>query len=184
VESKKGDALKDELKSYLIEQLKRVNSGLNTLLNENIVQPMTESIGKISTIEKEIDELKKSVTGLENRSDKMERTAARKGSEPPGPAVLQVPSDQPGLASVDESVAMIATHVEETMNFVLLINSMIDGKRKYTPIEMAERVVNDYGSIMGKRLVEALSRVLKDSRKQNLKAACDDILTKLEDGKR
>ena len=162
-----NDALKDELKAFISDQIKRFNKSFSQLLNDNIVAPMTEAIEKVGMLMTDVDALKTYVANTE----KMDR---------PESPIDGSRADQPGLAGIDDAITLLPTHIEESMNFVLLMVTMVDGKRKYTADEMAERIRNDYGIVMGKHLVSALASAMKESRKQGLKMACESILKKME----
>ena len=165
-EGSEAKPVKDDVRAYINDQLKRVNKGLSEVLNKNIVVPMTEAIEKINILSKDVESLKSSFADIVAKPDRSPDPPARS-------------ADQPGFASVDDAINLLPTHIEESMNFVLLVVSLIEGKRKYTPDEMAERIANDYGKVMGKHFVTILASAIKDSRKQALKTACDEILKKL-----
>ena len=168
-EEETAQSMKDGLKAYLSDQLKRINKGMSELITTNIVSPMTEAIEKIAVLIADVDGLKASVADITAKMDR----------PPVSPADATRGLDQPGFAGIDDAINLLPTHIEESMNFVLLMVSMVDGKRKYTPDEMAERIRNDYGVIMGKHFVTILVSAMKDSRKQSLKTACDEILKKM-----
>jgi hypothetical protein len=142
------------------DKIKKFGEKLNEKLTANIVEPVTRVIARID--------------GMDRRIDKVERTVIDRLGAPPNSSASQA-LDQ----ITDPAIDMLPLHVRETMQFVLLMTSMAEGKKKFTDDEIETRISNDYGKVMGKSLAASLLESLKESKRQNLKNACDELVKRL-----
>lgn len=158
---------KSELKSYVKGLVKAMNDELNSLINKNIIGPITS---KIDDIDEKISNLEKRVAKVERREGNREKTAS-------------IDKDK-GLEAIlsEEAINLVPVHVSETMKFVLLVTSLVEGRKDYANEDVKERLINDYGEEMALSMIRQLEEALGGTRRKNLKSACKGVKKLLESG--
>lgn len=134
-----------EIKDYVQSQLKKMAERFSLSLNEQLDENVITPMKKIVVRFKE----------MENSSD---------NSDDKKNSLLSV---------VDPAINMLPMHLKTTIGFVFSFISMAEGK-KDAP-EIASRVLEEYGTVMGKVLMDAMDEAVSDSKKVKIKTIIKDV---------
>lgn len=80
----------------------------------------------------------------------------------------------------DPSINMLPTHLKTTIGFVFSFITMVDGKKDAT--EIANRILEEYGTVAGRALLDAMQDAILDSKKNKLKDTIRDVKNVIDGG--
>ncbi len=141
------------VKQYLKEWGSAFVQKLDEKLQNQIVDPMTTVVNEVKALKKKVDD---------------------------GGSSLPRQQSSFSMDMVDPALNLISSHIEETIGFTLLMVSMIKGKVPKEPRDIAERILNDYGSVAGKHLARSMDAYLKTSKEKKLASAWAEVLKHVE----
>ena len=80
---------------------------------------------------------------------------------------------------MDPSINMLPTHLKSTVQFTVMVLMMVDRKKESKVI--ASKILNDYGNVAGREMLDALEKAIASTKKAKLKSVCKEV-RKIMDG--
>lgn len=148
----------NESKAYVDSKVKE----LKREITENIATPLSSNLKTIASVIEKYDELLRRVGSLE-----------KDGTKAPGGSSIQ--GELPSFKDImDSSLNMMAIPFIESMKFVILVMTLVD--KKIDTQQIKDKVLSEYGTVMGRLYIESLNDVIQQTNKKNIKKVCSDIL--------
>jgi len=80
---------------------------------------------------------------------------------------------------IDPSINMLPIHLKMTMGFAFTFDTLVNNNKDSN--EIANRVLEEYGTVMGKAFLEAMEEAVSDTKKNKLKDKIKEV-RKIMDG--